>query len=184
MQGASNFKISLSRDIVGGHIPPLQKIMLLFLILATIASLVLYRPALQAPFYLDDFVVLNTAETLHLGTRTLGFASFWFSHRLADWFGLVFPFDVTIYYRLPNIFIHALAATAVFWLARELTGRRLIAGFAGALFLIHPIQTQAITYVSQRFESLAALFMIVSAASFVRFRQGGRRNWLWLPLLA
>jgi tetratricopeptide (TPR) repeat protein len=150
--------------------------MILFLVLAGIVAAVIYAPGIAAPFYLDDAIVLGNAEGL-ISTRTLGYASFWVSHQLASALGFVLPWDVTIYYRIPNVLIHVLAAMAVFWLARELTGRRITAGLAGALFLVHPIQTQAVTYISQRFESQAALFMILAAASYIRFRKGHSRWW-------
>jgi tetratricopeptide (TPR) repeat protein len=151
--------------------------MLLFLVLAGLVGMVLYSSGISAPLYLDDFIVLGNAEG-YVPTRPLGYASFWLSHQLANWLGFTFPWDLTIYYRIPNVAIHILASTAVFWLARELTGRRLLAGLAGGLFLVHPIQTQAITYVTQRFEAQAALFMILSAACYVRFRKGHSNWWV------
>lgn len=157
--------------------------MILFLVLAAIAGAALYAPGIAAPLYLDDPIVLQNAERI-IKSRFLGYGSFWLSHKLADLLGFVFPWEVTIYYRIPNILIHVLAATAVVWLARELTQRRLTAGIAGALFLLHPIQTQAVTYISQRFESQAALFMFISAAAFVRFRQGKSRWWVLVTVLA
>lgn len=157
--------------------------MALFAVLAGIVGAVLYSSGISAPLYLDDPTVLDNAET-YIGTRTLGYVSFSASHKLADLLGYIFPWDVTIYYRIPNILIHILASIAVFWLARELTGRRLTAGLAGALFLVHPIQTQAVTYISQRFESQAALFMFVSAAAYIRFRRGHSRYWIVLAILA
>jgi tetratricopeptide (TPR) repeat protein len=157
--------------------------MIFFLILAAIACAVLYSPGIAAPLYLDDFIVLSNAEGI-INTRFFGYASFWLSHQLAELMGLVLPFDVTIYYRIPNIAIHVLASTALFWLARELTGRRLVAGIAGALFLVHPIQTQAVTYITQRFEAQAALFMFIAAASYVRFRHHKSKYYLLLTVVA
>lgn len=144
---------------------------------------VIYAPGVTAPFYLDDFIVVNNSESFQK-TRFLGYFSFWLSNRLETLLGLVFPWDVTIYFRIPNIAIHVLAAVVVYWLAWELIGRRLPAGIAGALFLVHPIQTQAVTYVSQRFESQAALFMFLAGVTYVRFRKGGSRYWLVGTLLA
>jgi tetratricopeptide (TPR) repeat protein len=151
--------------------------MVLFGVLASFVAAVLYSSGITAPAYLDDPTVLNNAES-YIATRTLGYASFWLSHQVASLLGFVFPWDVTIYYRIPNVIIHVLAATAVFWLAKELTGKRITAGLAGAFFLVHPIQTQAVTYISQRFESQAALFMFLSAAAYVRFRKGHSRWWI------
>jgi tetratricopeptide (TPR) repeat protein len=151
--------------------------MALFAVLAAIIAAVIYSSGISSPLYLDDPTVLQNAENF-VATRPVGYLSFKLSHKLADIFGLVFPYDVTIYYRIPNVVIHVLATMAVFWLTRELTGRRLMAGLAGALFLVHPIQTQAVTYISQRFESQAALFMFISAAAYIRFRRGNSRLWI------
>lgn len=42
--------------------------------------------------------------------------------------------------------------------------------FTTLLFAVHPIQTQAVTYIVQRFASLAALFYLLSMVSYIRFR--------------
>lgn len=43
-----------------------------------------------------------------------------------------------------------------------------IASFSALLFALHPIQTQAVTYVIQRMESLASLFYLVIMVCFVK----------------
>ena len=45
-----------------------------------------------------------------------------------------------------------------------------IALFAALLFACHPIQTQAVTYIAQRFASLATLFFLLSLVAYVRSR--------------
>jgi tetratricopeptide (TPR) repeat protein len=86
-----------------------------------------------------------------------------------------------VYFRFVNVLIHILCSCSVFWLANELSRRKAIAAVAGSIFLVHPIQTQAVTYITQRFESLAALFMISAAAGYVRMRREG--NWRWLGVV-
>ncbi len=55
---------------------------------------------------------------------------------------------------------------------------------AGLLFVTHPVQTQAVTYVVQRLASLATFFYLLSAVLYVRWRiakegaAGGWRSWL------
>jgi Flp pilus assembly protein TadD len=44
---------------------------------------------------------------------------------------------------------------------------------AGLLFVAHPIQTQAVTYIVQRLASLATLFYLLSALLYLRWRIGG-----------
>ena len=156
----------------------------LFFIFALPTALLLYGIAAEAPIQLDDGPVLDSARTIHEGTRWLGFTSFWLTHKAFTVFGNIFPWRPEAYHRFGNIFIHAFAATALFWLVKELTNNTLIASIAGALFLVHPIQTQAVTYISQRFESMAAMWMFVSAAAYARFRKSGRSSWIVLAVIA
>src|SRR5207253_10027706 len=73
--------------------------------------------------------------------------------------------------------------TALFWFVREITQRWITSAIAGALFLVHPVQTQAVTYISQRFESQAAMFMFFSAAAYARFRRTNGRSWVAFTIL-
>ncbi|HYR84419.1 MAG TPA: tetratricopeptide repeat protein [Terriglobia bacterium] len=158
--------------------------MRVFFVFAIAGALLLYSSGLWAPYHLDDGNTLNIAKTFDWSTnRVLGFATFWLNEQVALAFGAMFPWSEAFYQRLGNVFIHVLAATALFWLAKELTGRGLVAAVAGALFLVHPIQTQAVTYITQRFESQAAMFMLLSAAAYVRFRRTGGRRWFIAMLI-
>jgi Flp pilus assembly protein TadD len=46
----------------------------------------------------------------------------------------------------------------------------LIAFFGGLVFMVHPVQTQAVTYISQRAASLATLFYLVCLSLYVKSR--------------
>lgn len=75
-------------------------------------------------------------------------------------------------YRLINILIHAANAVLIFHLlgqllralvpsAPESRARQLfIPATAALLFLVHPLQTESVTYIVQRFTSLVCLFML------------------------
>src|SRR5207302_4493412 len=49
--------------------------------------------------------------------------------------------------------------------------------------LVHPVQTQAVTYISQRFESQAAMFMLFSGAAYARFRRTSSKGWVIATVL-
>jgi tetratricopeptide (TPR) repeat protein len=56
-----------------------------------------------------------------------------------------------------------------------------LAFFAALLWLLHPVQTQSVSYVVQRMNSMAAMFYIISLFLYVRGRQqagGGWKAWL------
>jgi hypothetical protein len=82
-------------------------------------------------------------------------------------------------YHLVNLAIHVLAALALFGIvARTLAYRpalfpterdRIIPAFAAALlWALHPLQTEAVTYVVQRSESLMGLFYLLTLYCFIR----------------
>ena len=154
--------------------------MRLFLIAAVPVAFVLYGHGLQAPFYLDDNGVLETARNgVNLGaTRPLGYFSFYLSALTADAFGLLFHWLPSFYFRLANLFVHILASMVLFGLTRELTRNVSASYAAGFLFLVHPIVSQPVMYVTQRFESLAVLFMFSSAGAYARFRRSGGWGWI------
>ncbi len=86
-------------------------------------------------------------------------------------------------YHLGNLLIHLAAALALFGLLRrtwERRGEPQAAGLAFAaalLWTVHPLQTEAVTYVVQRAESLMALFYLLTLYCFIRGAEG-RRGWL------
>ncbi|MDD2367008.1 MAG: tetratricopeptide repeat protein [Desulfuromonadaceae bacterium] len=73
-------------------------------------------------------------------------------------------------YRLVNILIHVCNSVMLYLLilnvlrqrAKDLAGRSLTAVpfFAAALFLVHPLQTESVTYIVQRFTSLGTFFYL------------------------
>jgi tetratricopeptide (TPR) repeat protein len=97
-------------------------------------------------------------------------------------------------YHLVNVAIHILAALALFGIVRRTlayrpdmfpTGRdRIIPAFAVALlWAVHPLQTESVTYVIQRAESLMGLFYLLTLYCFIRGVQSGSRAWHLLTVL-
>jgi tetratricopeptide (TPR) repeat protein len=92
-------------------------------------------------------------------------------------------------YHFANLLIHLAAALALFGLLRRTWERRgepraaALAFAVALLWTVHPLQTEAVTYVSQRAESLMALFYLLTLYGFIRGAEGGRR-WLLFSWLA
>lgn len=98
-------------------------------------------------------------------------------------------------YHLVNLTIHITAAIALFFMVRSslsvLFGNhehtlkksvfieRFLPLAVAMLFVTHPIQTQAVTYIVQRYTSLATLFYLVSTLSFIKFRQSWDKGNEW-----
>ena len=98
-------------------------------------------------------------------------------------------------YHLLNVAIHMTAAVALFALVRRtlLTPRlrsqfaeraTLLALVVAILWAVHPLQTQAVTYVYQRIESLTGMCMLVCLACYARAaapaQAGGSWDRRWL----
>lgn len=170
------------------------------IILIAVLGLLAYRNTFNAPFVFDDrriivenpairdldyFVSPSKAGALMkypgFRNRVVGFLTFSLNHRLH---GL----DVRGYHAA-NILIHIINAVLVYLIAilafrsprmkdSALAGRAAhIALLSALLFVAHPIQTQAVTYITQRFTSLAATFYLLSLALYATWRlTNGQRD--------
>jgi len=153
------------------------------LFVITAATVLVYSNTFDASFHHDDRggIVRNLALRdlgnfwPPAGTRYLGLLSFAINYRLGglEVFG----------YHLGNLLIHAVNGLLVFWLTAITlrtpamrtaeTGplvRRHLPLTAGLLFAVHPLATQAVTYVSQRYASLATLFFLLSIILYAKAR--------------
>ncbi len=86
-----------------------------------------------------------------------------------------------------NVLIHILAALALFGLVRRtLQGPRFaalgavhgdaLAGVVALIWLVHPLQTESVTYVVQRAESLMGMFLLVAVYCAVRASDSPRQG--------
>ena len=140
-----------------------------------------YGPALNGPFMFDDnflpFAVSDISvqplSAFLQGQRPLLMASYWLSARLA-------PAGDTWWFHSLNVVIHCITTCLVFFIVRRLLewsklgeGRRgLLAGLAAALFLLHPLQSEAVAYVAGRSDGLSAMLAFSAFAIFLYRRQG------------
>ena len=174
-------------DTRGGSAPsPLFRLLIHFLkpsVLAAIVIIVLglicYSNTFDAQFYFDDLKsIVDNLSIRDLGNlraiwkfspiRFITYLSFAVNYH----FGELNVFG----YHLVNILIHITAAYFVylFTLYLSILSNKQtpywIAVFAALIFLCHPIQTQAVTYIVQRAASLATLFYMISLTCYVRAR--------------
>ena len=54
-----------------------------------------------------------------------------------------------------------------------------ISFFTAAVWMVHPLQTQSVSYIVQRMNSLAAMFYILSILLYARFRLSGQQRKKW-----
>ena len=86
-------------------------------------------------------------------------------------------------YHYLNILIHIINALLVYlllfytFMKVEVTGElwsRTIALSSALIFAVHPIQTQSVTYIVQRMESLSSLFYLAALLFFIKGGQTSR----------
>ncbi len=58
----------------------------------------------------------------------------------------------------------------------------LLAMFAAMLWAVHPLQTEAVTYISERAESLMGLFYLLTLYCFIRSVDDRDQQWQWLRI--
>lgn len=139
-----------------------------------VLGVLVYGHTLSAPWYFDDMpnIVDNIAirdlgqsmRNLLTSGRGLPQLTFALNYRFG---GL----EVAGYH-LVNIAIHILCAGLVLLILKRVFRSSPWLPLLGAmLFLVHPLQTQAVTYIVQRMTSLAGLFSFLSLYLFIRFRE-------------
>jgi Tfp pilus assembly protein PilF len=93
-------------------------------------------------------------------------------------------------YHVTNNLIHLGAALCLFGLVRRTlllpaTRERYEASASwlalaiAAIWLVHPLQTESVTYIVQRLESLAGCLLLLSLYLFLRGTQSTKHGWLW-----
>lgn len=140
-------------------------------VLAT-AVLAAYFNALGAAFQFDDYnVIVNNAAVYSFGAwldSMPGIRPLLKLSYALNWSAGSGPFG----FHLINIVIHAANALLVYALVHGLRERSdgigLLPFLAALMFALHPVQTEAVTYVSGRSVSLMALFYLGSVLAYLR----------------
>jgi hypothetical protein len=98
-------------------------------------------------------------------------------------------------YHATNLLIHLLAALILYGVVRrtllqmEIPENRptesatWLAAMVAAMWVVHPLDTQSVTYVAQRSESLASLFFLASIYCVIRAADG-RKGWGVIAVIA
>lgn len=148
----------------------------------------LYLNVLHAPFVFDDYdsivknpLIRDLSNYVWNGrgysvnpTRVLGYASFAINYQISS-------LNV-VSYRIVNVLVHIFNALLLYSLV-HLTVRTpilekstaadrasVIAFVAALLFVVHPLNTEAVTYVVQRLTSLATMFYLLALVLYARWR--------------
>ncbi|MHC4942314.1 MAG: hypothetical protein ACYTG7_04780 [Planctomycetota bacterium] len=155
-----------------------------------LASLLLSLPLFicDVPFLCDDYtLILTNLEDGALSAERMAdqfrSAPYGVSSRYyRPLFYLSFAFDYALagtqpwFYYLMNALFHGMTAWLLYLLLAYMGAGRTWALLSAALFLCHPIHIEAITWISARSASLAALFTLGALVLFLRYRRTLRRT--------
>jgi tetratricopeptide (TPR) repeat protein len=202
MPGSKNKKVSKHRagffDAVSTGQFSLAKHLMIILFFSAIAFAT-YSNTLDAPFVLDDLKKIEKnpyirihqlapREIIRAGlksskTRPIAFMTFALNYGFDQYDVFGYHIVNIVIHVLSGFFLYLFVATTLKLPAIESRYRQpnLIAFVAALIWLVHPIQTQSVTYIIQRINSLAALFFVLSFYLFVRGRLAGQpaKKWSW-----
>ncbi len=71
-------------------------------------------------------------------------------------------------YHITNIILHIMVALCIWWLIAMLFGDALLAFLTAVFFVVHPIHTGAVSYISGRADPLVTLFMLLAFIFYVK----------------
>jgi len=153
---------------------------------------IVYLPSLSVPFYLDDLssivnnptfqspTALNDMFSIY-GMRVIGYYSLYFNYLL--------PYETTASYHIVNLIIHLINGCLVYKLYfaicayLKIETHKKVALMMLVLWLLHPLNTQAVTYTVQRLASLVALFSFVALFSYLKWRVTSQFKWLFMAIV-
>lgn len=161
-------------------------------LLVIFTGAIAYSNSLQGPFIFDDIAAivrnpqirsLNPYKYHADGPTTLSGRPI-----LAFSFAADYAFGGTkvAIYHVTNVLIHILSALILFaivrrsllcgdlWADRFARSATWLAAIVAALWVVHPLNTQAVTYIVQRAESLASLFFLASIYCLIRSADGSK----------
>jgi hypothetical protein len=149
------------------------------------AALAMYAPTIHDYFLQDDFGVVGLFSHRSITMFPRWFVAPWTediwgyvpdeirpfpaaSYVVMSWFGAAAPEPN----HLLNIGIHALNGLLVMWIAESAAGLGAVAaGAAGLIFVVLPIQSESVAWITGRVDSLPTLFYF---ASFLLYVHAGR----------
>jgi protein O-mannosyl-transferase len=175
----------------------LSRRIIVFSIIAAL-GLIVYSNSFSSPFTLDDFGSISNNYSIR---NPLDLFAIWkfYSNR----FIIYFTFSLNFFvhqtqvegYHIVNIIIHIFNGILVFLILYTILGlkyfegritskyRNLICTLSALIFISHPVQINAVTYVVQRTASLASTFYFLSILFFMKYRLHDKVKHFLLMLL-
>ena len=179
--------------VVAAAVPPVASPSRLALAMAVLAlvAVAVYRPSLRNDFlqWDDGAYVRDNPHVRELSWDTVRWAATakhasnwhpltWLSHAVdAQIYGVERPWGP----HLTSILWHAANSARVLLLLWRLTRRFWPAVFGAALFALHPLRVECVSWVAERKELLCTLFSLLAILAYLRYARApsvGRYRWV------
>lgn len=164
-----------------------KKLIILGILGIFFLGLAIYSNVLHAPFVYDDKGTITENEKINSlsesftnlsNNRYVGFLSFAFNYSVGG---------VNVFgYHILNNLIHIINAILVYYfiilifktpkMRDSPLSKEFIAFSTSFIFIAHPLQTQAVTYITQRFTSLTTMFYLIAAVFYLKARLSSKSN--------
>jgi len=153
------------------------------------ATVVVYLNSFQNAFLWDDlYLIVDNPQIKQWRRLPELFSSDLFprvmlSHYYRPLQAVTYLFDYQLWglqplgFHLTSTLVHAGTAVLFYWLVSALLADTRAALIAALLFAVHPVHTEAVTYISGRSDPLGAFFMLTSLLCFLRARQAPSFRW-------
>jgi tetratricopeptide (TPR) repeat protein len=144
--------------------------------IALFAAFEVYWPAIHGPFLLDDnaltYMRPDAADIPFGGwlrqMRPLLMFTFWVNYQQSG-------AQETFGYHAVNVFLHVFNSVLIFlavrevlsWASVEESTAPILSFFAAGLFLLHPAQTESVSYIASRSETLSIFFVLAALVVFL-----------------
>lgn len=168
--------------------------------LAIIAGLtiLIYCNSFSAPFTLDDFGSISNNYAIR---NLLDFMAIWrfYSNRFLLYVSLSINYAIHSTavegYHITNVALHIFNSFLVFLILHSLLGleyfkrklpgkyRNIVSLLCALVFVSHPVQVNAVTYIVQRTAALAAMFYFLAILFYIRYRTRDKVRYFLLTLL-
>lgn len=167
-------------------------------LLIILFALTAYCNSFLAPFTLDDFSSITNNYAIR---NPLDIGAIWkfYSNRFVLYYTLSINYfffkNAEMGYHVVNFFIHLINGFLVFSILYYLLGldyfknkipgryRNTVCTISALIFVVHPVQVNAVTYIIQRTASLAALFYFAAMLNYIKYRIYKKNRYFLLALL-
>ncbi|MGE0268427.1 MAG: tetratricopeptide repeat protein [Candidatus Omnitrophota bacterium] len=157
-----------------------------------VLGLAIYSNVLGGEFLQDDYryIIKNPAVT-----QDHGLVGIWNSFNTRFWVGVTFALDYKNYqlhvfgYHWFSIIVHFFNSVLVYifscqilLLVHKAGDYTKISFLTAVLFLCHPVQTQAVSYIAQRATLMVTGFYLLTHILYIKGRTENKPGWLWLAM--